>query len=198
MNVYRMTTDQELVHEAIAGNEQAYRQLWELHSPHIDAVVRRLSGDPDLAADIAQDVWMQIFRALPSYRGDSRFGTWAHRIAINRTLNALRKIRRVAKAETDLEEAITLPGEEGEDMINRTFVAESIGDAVQMLSPGARTVFVLHDIEGYTHEEISRELGITSGGSKSQLFKARARLRRLLAHLQENSTQKLNAHVTSV
>ena len=198
MNVYSMTTDQELVNQAIAGNEQAYRQLWTLHSPHIDAVVRRLSDDPDLAADIAQDVWMQIFRALPSYRGDSKFGTWAHRIAVNRTINALRKVRRIASMETDLEEAVSEKGADPETSIERTFVGESIGKAVRMLSPGARTVFVLHDIEGYTHEEIAQELGITAGGSKSQLFKARAKLRKLLAHLHQNSTQNLNAHVTSV
>ena len=70
-----------------------------------------------------------------------------------------------------------------DDDMDRSFLAQSIDDAVQRLSPGARTVFVLHDVEGYTHEEIAQELGITAGGSKSQLFKARAKLRRLLAHL---------------
>jgi RNA polymerase sigma-70 factor (ECF subfamily) len=74
-----------------------------------------------------------------------------------------------------------------EDM-DRSFLAQSIDEAVQQLSPGARTVFVLHDVEGYTHEEIAEELGITAGGSKSQLFKARARLRRLLAHLVDASS----------
>jgi RNA polymerase sigma-70 factor (ECF subfamily) len=75
------------------GDERAMRQLWLRHSPHIDAVVRRLCGDHDIAADIAQEVWIQIFRALPGYRGESQFGTWAHRIAVNRTLNALRKVK---------------------------------------------------------------------------------------------------------
>jgi len=175
------TTDQTTISRAVEGDERALRQLWMQHAPHIDAVVFRLCGDRDLAADIAQDVWIQIFRALPSYRGDSQFGTWAHRVAVNRTLNALRKVRRLAQVELDLEEGGPLPNEEHSS--ERTFLAESIDQAVQRLSPGARTVFTLHDVEGYTHEEIAQELGITTGGSKSQLAKARSKLRRMLAHL---------------
>jgi RNA polymerase sigma-70 factor (ECF subfamily) len=179
-----MTTDQIIVRRAVDGDERALRQLWMQHAPHIDAVVLRLCGDQDLAADIAQDVWIQIFRALPGYRGDSQFGTWAHRIAVNRTLNALRKVRRIARIETDMDEHAGPVGDVAADG-DRTFLAESIEQAMERLSPGARTVFTLHDVEGYTHEEIARELGITPGGSKSQLFKARAKLRRMLAHLQD-------------
>src|ERR671918_856440 len=98
------TTDQLTIRRAIAGDERALRALWSQHAPHIDAVVRRLVGDPDLAADVAQEVWIQIFRALPGYRGESQFGTWAHRIAVNRTLNALRKIKRISKIETEIED----------------------------------------------------------------------------------------------
>jgi RNA polymerase sigma-70 factor (ECF subfamily) len=173
------------------------QRLWSQHAPHIDAVVRRLCGDAELAADISQEVWMQIFRALPSYRGDSQFGTWAHRIAVNRTLNALRKIRRLAKLEVDIEDDSAMTEMDSD----RTFMAESIEQAMGKLSPGARAVFVLHDIEGYTHGEIGEELGITPGGSKSQLFKARAKLRKLLAHLVDDSPTvagKGNGHVASV
>src|SRR4029079_19514262 len=99
-----MGMDQVLIQSAIEGDERALQTLWSQHSPHIDAVIRRLVGDPDLAADVAQEVWIQIFRALPSYRGESQFGTWAHRIAVNRTLNALRRTRRIAKAEADIED----------------------------------------------------------------------------------------------
>src|SRR6478735_3935641 len=157
---------------------------WWQHQPSPDVFQRRNCGDPELAADISQEVWMQIFRALPSYRGDSQFGTWAHRIAVNRTLNALRKIRRIAKLEVDIEDDSAMT----EQDTDRTFVAESIEQAMRKLSPGARAVFVLHDIEGYTHGEIGEELGITSGGSKSQLFKARAKLRKLLSHLVDEPT----------
>jgi RNA polymerase sigma-70 factor (ECF subfamily) len=174
-----MATDFLTIQRAIEGDERALRALWSQHAPHIDAVVRRLAGDPDLAEDIAQEVWIQIFRALPTYRGESQFGTWAHRIAVNRTLNALRLTRRLTKIETDIEEE-TVAVEHGGD---RAMLRSVIDAAAAKLSPGARTVFLMHDVEGYTHEEIASELGITAGGSKSQLFKARAKLRRLLAHL---------------
>jgi RNA polymerase sigma-70 factor (ECF subfamily) len=185
-----MDSEQLIIRRAIDGDEAALRALWTRHAPHIDMVVRRLVGfDQDLAEDIAQEVWIQIFRALPGYRGDSQFSTWAHRIAVNRTLNALRRTKRLAAIETPVEEDTAAVEMDTE----RSFVAASIEAATAKLSPGARTVFVLHDVEGYTHEEIAESLGITSGGSKSQLFKARAKLRKLLAHLidvpEENSTR---------
>jgi RNA polymerase sigma-70 factor, ECF subfamily len=179
-NPVKMESESLIIRRAIDGDERALRALWTRHAPHIDMVVRRLvGGDADTAADIAQEVWIQIFRALPSYRGDSQFGTWAHRIAVNRTLNALRKTKRLSNVETEVQEdsAAVEPDHD------RTFVAESIEAAAAKLSPGARAVFMLHDVEGYTHEEIAESLGITTGGSKSQLFKARSKLRALLAHL---------------
>jgi RNA polymerase sigma-70 factor (ECF subfamily) len=182
-----MESDKLTIQRAIDGDEAAMRSLWSRHAPHIDAVVRRLVGnDNDLAADIAQEVWIQIFRALPQYRGESQFGTWAHRIAVNRTLNALRKTRRLAKIEVDVEEetAIVEPDPE------RSLMLQTIETAAAKLSPGARAVFLLHDVEGFTHEEIAERLGITSGGSKSQLFKARAKLRTLLAHLVDTPLRK--------
>src|SRR5918911_3942516 len=101
-----MDSERQTIQRAMQGDEAAMRSLWTRHAPHIDAVVRRLVGDDlDLAADIAQEVWIQIFRALPQYRGDSQFGTWAHRIAVNRTLNALRKTKRLPQNE--------IAGEEG-------------------------------------------------------------------------------------
>src|SRR5258708_35406656 len=99
-----MENEQLTIRRAIEGDETALRSLWSRHAPHIDMVVRRLVGfDLDLAEDIAQEVWIQIFRALPSYRGDSQFSTWAHRIAVNRTLNALRRSRRPAAPEDGAE-----------------------------------------------------------------------------------------------
>src|SRR6201995_409254 len=175
-----MQNEQLIIRRALDGDEASLRALWTRHAPHIDVVVRRLvGGDAELAADIAQEVWIQIFRALPSYRGDSQFSTWAHRIAVNRTLNALRKTRRLSSVETEVQE----DSASVEQDPDRTFMAQSIEEATAKLSPGARAVFTLHDVEGYTHEEIAEQLGITTGGSKSQLFKARARLRKYLAHL---------------
>jgi RNA polymerase sigma-70 factor (ECF subfamily) len=190
-----MEHERELVQRAVQGDEAAMRALWSRHAPHVDAVVRRLVGhDLDLAADIAQEVWIQIFRALPQYRGDSQFGTWAHRIAVNRTLNALRKTRRLAKIETDVEEDTAAVEHDPE----RALTMQTIEKAASKLSPGARAVFMLHDVEGYTHEEIAERLGITSGGSKSQLFKARAKLRTLLAHLVDTPLRKDVKHVAPV
>ena len=188
--------DHLTIRRAIEGDERAMRLLWEEHAPHVDAVVRRLVGsDPDLAADIAQEVWIQIFRALPAYRGEAQFSTWAHRIAVNRTLNALRRTRRLAALETGIEEdSASVEPDDGE----RSFVAASIEEALKRLPAGARTVFLLHDVEGYTHEEIAGELGITAGGSKSQLFKARAKLRGLLAHLVDAPLGSGSAHATPV
>ncbi|HET7632347.1 MAG TPA: sigma-70 family RNA polymerase sigma factor [Gemmatimonadaceae bacterium] len=175
-----MSEEQLTIRRAIEGDEAAMRALWTRHAPHIDMVVRRLVGpDEDTTQDIAQEVWIQIFRALPSYRGDAQFATWAHRIAVNRTLNALRRTRRLARIEVEMVPDVpaATPDPDG------AFVMASIEEAASHLSPGARTVFLLHDVEGYTHEEIAAELGITTGGSKSQLFKARAKLRKMLAHL---------------
>lgn len=187
-----MQDEKTTIQSAIQGDESAIRFLWSRHAPHIDSVVRRLVGhDLDLAADVAQEVWIQIFRALPQYRGDSQFSTWAHRIAVNRTLNALRRTRRLAKIEVEVEEDTVMV----EQDTDRRFVMQTIESAAQRLSPGARAVFMLHDVEGFTHEEIAERLGITSGGSKSQLFKARAKLRTMLAHLVDTPLRKDTANV---
>src|ERR1700730_13201146 len=184
-----MENEQLTVQRAIDGDQGAMRALWTRHAPHIDVVVRRLVGqDPDLAADVAQEVWIQIFRALPSFRGDAQFGTWAHRIAVNRTLNALRRTKRMAALEVDVEDDSASVEPEAE----RAMLAQSIEDAAARLSPGARTRFLLHDVEGLPHQEIAAQLGITAGGSKSQLFKARAKLRTLLAHLIDTPSSVTN------
>ncbi len=188
-----MQDDQPTIQRAISGDEEAMRSLWTRHAPHIDMVVRRLVGhDQDLAEDVAQEVWIQIFRALPTYRGEAQFATWAHRIAVNRTLNALRRTRRLSEVETEIDDN-TLAVEPDTDS---SFVMASIEQAANKLSPGARLVFLMHDVEGYTHDEIAAELGITSGGSKSQLFKARAKLRKLLAHLVNQPVEPEIAYVS--
>lgn len=177
-----MTDDLPTVRQAMAGDERAMRALWMRYAPYVDAVVRRLVGDADTAADVAQEVWLQIFRALPSWRGESQFSTWAHRIAVNRTLNALRRMKRLEGLHAPLEEE-SAATEAADAPVERSMLAATIDEAVQRLPAGARAVFVLHDVEGFTHEEIAEQLGISIGGSKSQLFKARARLRRWLAPL---------------
>lgn len=181
-----MDSDSQLIALAGLGDEAACRDLWAKYAPRLDALIFRLCGDFDLAADIAQEVWVQIFRALPTFRGDSKFITWAHRIAVNRTLNALRGLSRSDRM-VDIEQMSGELFRDGYEDVNSIFLGETIRDAVKHLSPGARSVFVLHDIEGHTHEEVAQIMGITSGGSKSQLFKARAKLRGMLGHLREDS-----------
>ena len=122
-------TDQITIRRAVNGDEDALRAIWTQHAPRIDAVVRRLVGDPDLAADVAQEVWIQIFRALPGYRGDSQFSTWAHRIAVNRTLNALRALRRLSKSEVEIEEHTAMVEHDGD----RTLLMQTIDEAVQKI-----------------------------------------------------------------
>ena len=134
-----METDAAIVRRAIDGDERAMRLLWHQHSPHVDAVVRRLAGDADLAEDIAQEVWIQIFRALPSWRGDAKFSTWVHRVAVNRALNALRSTRRSAAVETVIEEDSAFVEQDSD----RRMLAQTIDDAARQLSPGARTVFLM-------------------------------------------------------
>ena len=147
-----MTTDSHIISLACEGDEAAMRSLWTQYAPVVDAVVRRMVGDSDHAEDVAQEVWIQIFRALPAFRGDAQFATWAHRIAVNRTLNALRRLRRLARVEVEIEEESAQVEQESE----RSLLAATIGEAVDRLAPGARTVFLLHDVEGYTHEEPRR------------------------------------------
>src|SRR3954465_4512017 len=128
-----MENEQLTVQRALTGDQAAMRALWTRHAPHIDVVVRRLVGnDLDLAADVAQEVWIQIFRALPQYRGDAQFGTWAHRIAVNRTLNALRSSRRLAKFEVDMEDDIASTEPEAE----RSLLMATVATAAAKLSPG--------------------------------------------------------------
>ena len=124
-----MENEQLTVQRAISGDQAAMRALWTRHAPHIDVVVRRLVGhDVDLAADVAQEVWIQIFRALPGFRFDAQFGTWAHRIAVNRTLNALRRVKRLAAIETPVED----DSASVEPEVERALLAQTIEEAAAL------------------------------------------------------------------
>jgi RNA polymerase sigma-70 factor, ECF subfamily len=168
-------SEHELIRRAREGDEAAIRDLYRRYSARVFSVVRRLAGDDALAEDWAQEAWVRAVKALPGFRGDARFSTWLHRIAVNSALHGRRwRERRVAQ-ETVLDDA-PVPA-----VADRTVVKLRLEQALARLPDGMRQVLVLHDVEGYTHEEIGEFLGVNPGTSKSQLFKARARMRALLA-----------------
>ena len=165
----------EYIRRAQQGDGDAVRELYRRYAPRVYAVVRRLAGDDALAEDWAQEAWVRAIRALPRFRGDARFSTWLHRIAVNSALHGRRWRDRRVKNEVSMPATVAVQPQ-GEQTVLRM----SIERAMLTLPDGMRQVLVLHDVEGYTHEEIANLLGVTAGTSKSQLFKARARMRRAL------------------
>jgi len=152
-----------------------------LYDTHVDRVYRlayRLSGDDELAREFTQDTFVRAFERLGSFRGEARLSTWLYAITTSVVLNGLRKVKRFRRRETDLTEAtgVSRPGRQAEPDLKRRLAV-----AIDGLPDGYRTVFVMHDVEGYTHEEIGAALGIETGTSKAQLSRARARLREALA-----------------
>jgi len=168
-------TEAQIIRQACEGNETAVRALYERFSPRVFAVVRRIAGDDDLAQDYAQEAWIRAIRALPTFRGDARFSTWLHRIAVNSALQALRKSDTRSKREAPMPEAVPVNPARSDVLLG-----DLLERAMDRLPDGMRQVLILHDVEGYTHEEIGEFLGVTAGTSKSQLFKARAKMRELL------------------
>jgi RNA polymerase sigma-70 factor (ECF subfamily) len=169
-------TEQQLVEEARRGSESAMHALYRRHAPRVYAVVRRIAGDDGLADDWAQEAWIRAFRALPRFRGDAAFSTWLHRVAVNSALQGKRKRRRHDERETALPPSLPGGGAERDPTVLRI----ALERAMDRLPDGMRQILVLHDVEGFTHEEIGDMLGIASGTSKSQLSKARAKMREML------------------
>jgi RNA polymerase sigma-70 factor (ECF subfamily) len=168
----------ELIRQAADGDGRAIRSLYDRYAPRVYAVVRRIAGDDDLAQDYAQEAWIRAIRALPTFRGDSRFSTWLHRIAVNAALQALRKQEGRRKRETPKAVDMAIAPKTRDSLLQRR-----LEEALDGLPEGMRRVLILHDVEGYTHEEIGDVLGVTAGTSKSQLFKARAKMRTMLSDL---------------
>ncbi|MDT8342507.1 MAG: sigma-70 family RNA polymerase sigma factor [Longimicrobiales bacterium] len=171
-------SEAQIIRRAGDGDGDAIRQLYERYAPRVYAVVRRIAGDDDLAQDYAQEAWIRAIRALPTFRGDARFSTWLHRIAVNSALQGLRKSGPRAEREEPLPATLPADPAPGDTLLQRRLEA-----ALDRLPAGMREILILHDVEGYTHEEIGEVLGVTSGTSKSQLFKARARMREQLSGL---------------
>ena len=174
--------ENELIRAAREGDAGAMRELYRRHAPRVYAVIRRLAADDSLAEDWAQEAWVRVFRALPTFRGDSQFSTWLHRIAVNSALHGRRTRERRAGREEPLP-ALVADGAP----VQNTLLRIRLEKALERLPERMRQVLVLHDVEGYTHEDIGERLGITAGTSKSQLFKARAHMRKLLSPVAEQA-----------
>lgn len=168
-------SETELIQRAQDGDPRAIREIYRMYAPRVYAVVKRLAGDDALAEDWAQEAWVRIFRALGSFRREARFTTWLHRIAVNSALHGRRWRERRVRHETAMPDTMPMRAPADE-----TLLRMKLEKAMTQLPERMRQVLVLHDVEGYTHEDIADFLGITAGTSKSQLFKARARMRELL------------------
>lgn len=181
-------TESQLIRHACDGDARAVRTLYERYAPRVYAVVRRIAGDDETAQDYAQEAWIRAIRALPSFRGDARFSTWLHRIAVNSALQALRKAETRQKRESPMPDAIPVPAAGGDPLL-----ADRLEAALDRLPEGMRRVLILHDVEGYTHEDIGELLGVAPGTSKSQLFKARAKMRQWLGSVHDPPEEEKEA-----
>jgi RNA polymerase sigma-70 factor, ECF subfamily len=170
--------ERELIGRVLAGDPVAERALYDSHVDRVFRLVYRIAGDSDRAQDFTQETFIRAFSRLAEFRGEAALSTWLGSIAISVTLNGLRKARRRNEREVALDDTLPLgrlTGQAEPDLKSR--LTEAIND----LPDGYRVVFVMHDVEGYTHEEIAASLGVHPGTSKAQLFRARARLREALA-----------------
>ena len=179
----RQLEDQRaLVEHAQRGNASAIRALYDTHVDRVYRVAYRLTGVEHLAREVTQDTFVRAFAAIGEFRGDSAFGTWLHTIAVSLSLNEIKRRKRERARNAPLEDASALPeSRSGSDPILR----EKLMQAVNDLPEGCRTVFMMHDAEGYTHQEIAAALGVTEGTSKAQLARARGKLRVALAQFAE-------------
>jgi RNA polymerase sigma-70 factor (ECF subfamily) len=186
-------TEAEAIRLAQAGNAAAFEFLYELHSRRVYALCLRMVSNPSDAEDLLQEAFLQLFRKIATFRGESAFSTWLHRMTVNVVLMRLRK---KALPVASLEET-TEPDEDSGGLrkdlgapdlrLSGAVDRVNLERSIDKLPPGYRTVFVLHDVQGYEHNEIAGIMGCSVGNSKSQLHKARTRLRDLL---QEETRQQ--------
>jgi RNA polymerase sigma-70 factor (ECF subfamily) len=172
--------DDELadVARAAAGDRGAFERLYRLHISRVFTLCMRMVGDRARAEELAQDVFIRAWEKLGQFRGGSAFGTWLHRVAVNVVLNDRATERKARERFDDTDALDRKAGAEQSEWTHGTRI--DLEAAIARLPPGARRVFVLHDVEGYTHEEIGTMLGVTAGSSKAQLHRARLLLRKLL------------------
>jgi RNA polymerase sigma-70 factor, ECF subfamily len=168
----------DIVRRAQQGDVDAFQRLYYAHAPAVHSLARRMLGDEGAAREMVQDVFVRAWERLGSFRGESAFGTWLHRVGVNLILNQLRVAKRdVARfIDDDLDDDVPVAGPSDGGVEARI----DLDAAIARLPAGARTVFVLHDIEGYAHDEIAQMLGLAPGTIRAQLWRAR---RQLMRHL---------------
>ncbi len=177
-------SEAEAIERAKQGDAEAFEVLYNLHKRRVYSLCLRMTANAAEAEDLTQEAFMQLFRKIATFRGESAFSTWLHRMAVNVVLMQLRKKGLpVVPLEDDIETEEEAPKKDFgaqdltlEGSIDRLRLQSAIGK----LPPGYRTIFVLHDVEGYEHNEIAEMVGCSIGNSKSQLHKARMKLRELL------------------
>lgn len=176
--------DSEYIERAQRGDEAAFSAVFEKHKRRVYALCLRMTGDAAEAEDLSQEAFLQLFRKISTFRGESAFSTWLHRLVVNVVLMHLRKkgLQQVSLDETDNSQEEPVKREYGDD--DRRLLGSidriALNKAIDELPPGYRTVFVLHDVQGYEHNEIAEIMKCSVGNSKSQLHKARLKLRESL------------------
>jgi RNA polymerase sigma-70 factor (ECF subfamily) len=169
---------EDLVARCQAGDVEAFETIYRLHASRLYTLACRMAGSPEDGEDLLQEIFLQAYRKLGSFKGDAALGTWLYRLALNHCLDYVRsrqakmnKLTETLDAEMSFE-----PAARRETPIARL----DLERAVERLPEGCRQAFVLHDVEGFDHKEVGKLLGIAEGTSKSQVFKARMKLRALL------------------
>jgi RNA polymerase sigma-70 factor (ECF subfamily) len=187
-------TEAKVIEKARAGDSDCFEALYAQHKRRVFSLCLRMTGDHAQAEDFTQEAFLQLYRKIASFRGESAFSTWLHRLTVNIVLMHWRK---KGLMEVSLEETLEPQSEDGpkkdigkrDDVLHGSVDRMTLEQAIGSLSPGYRIIFVLHDIEGYEHNEIAEMLGCSIGNSKSQLHKARMKLRTLLPHFGRRKAQ---------
>jgi RNA polymerase sigma-70 factor, ECF subfamily len=179
-------TDADIVRLAQQGDSVAFERIYRMHSRKVYTLCLRMVGDRSDAEDLTQEVFLQLFRKIQQFRGESAFSTWLHRMSVNIVLMRFRKRPRPEEsldAITNPEQETGAPSKEfgGPDLrLNGAVDRITLETVINELPPGYKAMFILHDVQGYNHDEIAGIFGCTAGNSKSQVHKARTRLRELL------------------
>jgi RNA polymerase sigma-70 factor, ECF subfamily len=190
----RFNVDFDLVKRAQQGDSDAFASLFHAHKARIYSICLRMTNNTAEAEDLTQDAFMQVFRKLATFRGDSALSTWLYRIAVNTVLMHFRKkaLRQISLDEPYNQDARLVRREYGtkDDRLSGCVDRIALTRAIRELPDGYRTIFLLHEVEGYEHQEIAELLDCSVGNSKSQLHKAKLRIRELLGHARENHEQE--------